>query len=186
MRYVLGAGVGDPEPSHPAGATSEIAPWRVARRFRQVSCQNARKLQLVVSGGQAEITASSGLARNLTEPLDPQHALAVDGIVVGEPLDQSGQRFAIRSGGRAGHAGSPAGRPRRNGTIARCFIRQWPSGIMSLLMRSLYSVPTYHTMLIEPRHAFRVFPHTSPLRYQRPSHREMVQSDQGLRFRLTG
>jgi hypothetical protein len=79
-----------------------------------------------------------------------------------------------------------AGRPGRNGTIARCSIGPWPSGIMSLLMGSLYSVPTYHTILIEPRHAFRVFAHTAPLRYQHPSHREMVQSDQGLRFRLTG
>ena len=40
--------------------------------------------------------------------LDPQHAVAVVGIVVGHPLDQSGRRFAIRSGGRAGHAGWPA------------------------------------------------------------------------------
>src|SRR4051812_13040694 len=47
MRYVLGAGVGDPEPSHPARATSEIAPWRVARQFHQASRQNARKPQLV-------------------------------------------------------------------------------------------------------------------------------------------
>ena len=62
------------------------------------------------------------------------------------------------------------------------FIGPRPSGIMSLLMGSLYSAPTYHTMLIEPPHAFRVLPHTSPLRYPRPSHREMVQSDQGLRF----
>ena len=78
------------------------------------------------------------------------------------------------------------GRPRRNEAVTRCSIGPRPSGIMSLLMGSMYSAPTYHTMLIEPPHAFRVLPHTSPLRYPRPSHREMVQSDQGLRFRLTG
>ena len=87
----------------------------------------------------------------------------------------------VRSGSRAVHAEPPD----RNEAVTRCSIGPRPSGIMSLLMGSLYSAPTYHTMLIEPPHAFRVLPHTSPLRYPRPSHREMVQSDQGLRFRLT-
>ena len=87
----------------------------------------------------------------------------------------------VRSGSRAVHAEPPD----RNEAVTRCSIGPRPSGIMSLLMGSLYSAPTYHTMLIEPPHAFRVLPHTSPLRYPRPSYREMVQSDQGLRFRLT-
>jgi len=87
----------------------------------------------------------------------------------------------VRSGSRAVHAEPPD----RNEAVTRCSIGPRPSGIMSLLMGSMYSAPTYHTMLIEPPHAFRVLPHTSPLRYPRPSHREMVQSDQGLRFRLT-
>jgi hypothetical protein len=43
--------------------------------------------------------------------------------------------------------------------------------------QSLYSTPTYHTMLIELSDVFRVSSHTSPLRHPHSIHCEVVQLD---------
>src|SRR5689334_6841535 len=46
-------------------------------------------------------------------PREPGPAVAVVGVVVGHPLDQPGQGFAIRDGRRVVHAGKPTAEARQ-------------------------------------------------------------------------